>query len=433
MSTLRMVLVILEIFFNFRLIFAPNLHLHHFTIKEVDKDFRLNIDQIFSIFLRLGHLNGDFLLQMVSYLSFIDIINFNLSHPKSQSFTYQIYQKRTYFSYGAEFDDPLINDSNLETVLQKIGSYIESIDWHYLKPSSLDCLSKYCPNVNTLKLVHPLWTLNAFDIFRNNKFFAKIERLDVVDACFYDSTMKALVSSSELKTLHLTSCYQTNGRFFSEWTNSKLKFLKISNCHYDSGRVFDFVQNNNLVTLSYDTGTSFQQFLSLRPECLSELEELQLDISYFTDDTLEAFKFGDLQRLTHLTFTFTSGEGALRNYNGVLTAVSQIPTLISLTVEGMEVNEETLNCLELLKNLRTIHLGVVKNLIGSQFYRYLHVHLPKITELSISLPYVPFLQPTTICEMISSFHNLEYFCCYSTSRALLDNIRDQRNRTNQQN
>lgn len=405
------------------MISEPNLQLH-FTIKEADKFIQPKIDPS-----QLDALNDDCLLNIASYLNIIDIVSLTNAFPGLQTFKRQVYRKNTHFRYGAGTGDPFINESNLETVLQEIGCYIESIDWTYIKPSQWRCLSKYCPNVITLKLVHPSRHLRPSDIKKNENFFANIELLDIVAASFYDTaTMQALVSSSKLKALQLTSCYNMSETFLCTSKNTELQCLEIRDCpQLNCVNIFDFVQNNRLVKFSFDARSSFQKFLSLPSVCLSELEELELDIFELSDATLATFNFSALRRLTHLTLTCC---GKFRNCNIILTALSQIPGLVSFSIDGMHIDAYTLNFLGLLKNLRKIRLNYFHNEIGSQFYTSLHAFLPEITALEITIPYFENVQSTTICEMISSFNDLEYFGCNSTSWQLLEMIMQKRMRLN---
>lgn len=365
-------------------------------------------------------INNDCMLQIASHLDFIDIINLGKSSTRMQSFVECIYRKKNHFSFGINAGDSSINRSNLETILQEIGVYIESLEWNDLDASQLDCLAQHCPNVRALKLQNTSSKLRSFDIKKNKKFFVKLETLEIRNGSLYDSGLRTMICSSGLQSFRLKGCHNVRGKFFSKSKNLKLKILVIDGIWgADPDGICDFVRKLKLAKFSYN-GFTFQQCLTLPPECLPEFEELQLNFTSVTDDQLESFNFTDFKRLTHLAVTVR--ENGYRNCNNILRAARQIPALQSLTVEGLQVNAATLSCLGLYKNLRKIRFTHFNNAMGRAFYSSLHVHLPNITHLIVTQYYSDeIIESKWICEMISSLKNLKYFS-YSFMTWLLMNL-----------
>lgn len=387
---------------------APNLPVNFkFTIKEAPSALQPKIDP--NAF-KFEQINDHCLLHIASYLDVVDIINLGKTSTRLQSFTQLIYQKETHFTFGAGTGDASINESNVEAVLQECGNYIQSIEWTNLESNQFDYLSKHCSNVTELKLIHPSHRLHLPAIKKNKHFFKNIEMLDISRSSFFDGTLQPITSSSQIKSLRLEHCSNICGKFFSKWKKPKLKYLTLINCrkiHCDD--VLNFVQKNKLVRLSFDGRLILQPDLSLSSECVSELEELELNYSLFAGDKVEILNFGDLKQVTH--FALLSNDPTCHNVNKILDAVSQIPTLRSLTVQQMNINIDTLNCLGSFKSLRKIHFDGLSNGIGKQFYSSLHVRLPAITELIISrhIYAADSAESKWICEMIPTLDALKTF------------------------
>lgn len=352
-------------------------------------------------------INNDCMLEIASHLDFIDIINLGKSSTRLQSFVECIYRKKNRFSFGINAGDSSINRSNLETILQEIGVYIESLEWKDLDASQLDCLAQHCPNVRAVKLLNTSRKLRSCDIRKNKKFFAKLETLEIRNGSLFDSGLRTMICSSGLQSFQLKGCDNVRGKFFSKSKNLKLKILVLDGIWgADSNGICDFVRKLKLAKFSYN-GFTFQQCLTLPPECLPEFEELQLNFTSVIDNQVESFNFKDFKRLTHLALTVR--ESGFRNCNNILRATRQIPALQSLSVEGLQINAATLSCLGLYKNLQKIRFIHFDNTMGRSFYSSLHVHLPNITHLIVTQIIDEIIELKWICEMISSLKNLKYF------------------------
>lgn len=386
---------------------------------ESDPESNIEIVQ-----LKFDEINDDCLLHIASYLRFIDVVKVGIAFPKLKSFTHQIYREKTHLSFGTGSGDLSINEWNLKPVLQEIGHYIESIEWRDLSPSHLDYLSKYCLNVKALKLISPSKKLNSSAIKRNEVFFSKIEMLDISDASFYDAALKTIIWYTNLESLQVKDC--KNGKFLQTIKMSKLKCFKISNCCVVCDEVLDVVRNNNLVKflfgIWYESDLAFQKTLSLPSECLSHLEELELKYYYICSHQYEKLDFKKFKRLTH--FSLTCDFNTYRDCDNFFVAASEIPTLNSLTVDIMEITPYTLSSMGSLKNLRKLRLNIFRNKIGRKFYSNLNIHLPELTELSISL--ADYVESEWICEMVSSLRTLKYFYYASMDWRLLEMILEER-------
>lgn len=400
------------------MICTPNLPFNFkFTVKEAATAFQPKIDP--NAF-KFEQINDHCLLHIASYLNFVDIVNLGKSSTRLQSLVQLIYRKKSFFSFGTSTGDSSINASNLEFVLKELGSYIKSIKWTELESNHLDYLSQFCPNVTELKLINT-WRLHMPTIKKNKSFFKNIEILDISLSSFFDSALQPITSSSRVKSLRLENCSNICGKFFCKWKKSKLKCLTLSNCRkVDCNNVFDFVRNNKLVKFSFDgrSDSIVRQDLSLSSECVSELVELELNYSLFTGDRVAILDFRDLKRVAHFTLTSTT---VCQNVNKVLAAVSQIPTLRSLTVQQICIDADTLKCLGSFKTLQKIHFDGMEIGIGRQFFSSLHIHLPEITELIIS-PYIYNAQLNWFCEMISSLNALKTFSYAAMTWELLDMV-----------
>lgn len=374
-----------------------------FTIKQAESQPKVDPNKF-----KFEDIYYDCMLRIASNLALIDIINLGKTSTRMESFVRSMFEKKPYFSFGLPDSDTSVNKSNLATVLQEIGVYIESVAWRGLEPSELDYLAEHCPNVKDLKLVNTSLSLRPSDVKKNKKFFVKLVTLDICCGSLFDAALKTMTCSAKLERFKLNGCHNVRGKFFSITKHSKLKVLKIHGIWSAQGNsIVDLARKIKLVKFAFNEFT-FDQCLTSPPECLQELEELQLNFTSITDDKLDAFAFTDFKRLTDLHLIVY--ENRFRNCNNILLATSRVPTLQSLTVEGFEINANTLNCLAAfsqLQKIRFIHFG---NVIGRQFFSSLHTHLPNITHLIITQYYNDgIIELAWICELILSFSNLKYF------------------------
>lgn len=391
-----------------------------FTIKEAEtaRQPKLNPNV-----LNFEQINDDCLLHIASYLDLIDIVNFGKASRRLRSVSVQIYRKRTHFSFGPNTGDSSINEMNLAAILQEMGTFIQTIEWHHLQPIHLPYLSQYCHSVTELTLIIPSKDILSSSIKSVKRFFRNLKTLAIYGALFFDITMKAITSSSRLTSLKLSHCPNVQGKFLSTWKNSKLETLKICNSwKVDCEAVFNFEVEHKLAKFSFDAGCSFQQCLRLPPECLSNFTEIEIDFSYFTDNILELLNFEGLIELTSLTMTYKY-VNSFEIFNNLLTAMSRIRKLKSLTIDQFRIDADTVNCLASFTNLRKIRLKEVNNTIGRRFYSSLPMHLPNIIELSMQMENsTEEIYSKSICDMITSLVHLKYFSHSSMTWQLLNTI-----------
>lgn len=389
-----------------------------FTIKEAERAYQPKIDPNV---LKFVDINDDCLLHIASYLNLSDIVNMGKTSTRLRSVTAQIYRKITHFSFGTDTGDSSINETNLSIILQEMGNFIHSIEWHHLNLIHLSYLRQYCHSVTELKLINPSKSLHSPAMKNFKGFFRYLKTLEVYDAPFFDTAIKTILSSSSLIALTLEHCVNVRGKFLSTWKKSKLQILKIRNSSkVDCTAVFDFMIKNRLVKFSFDGGCSFKQCLTSPAECLSQFTAIELDFSYLTEKYLTLLNFKDLKQLTSLTVTNKYTQAAA-NYNNLLSAMSQVRTLESLNIGQIIIDTDTVNCLGSFTNLRKVRFTKAVNTIGRQLYSSIQVHLPKIIELSMqTIGEECYFQP--ISDMISSLADLKYFSHSSITWQLLNMI-----------
>lgn len=410
------------VFLHCRLICEPLLISNsRYTVKEADAAYQPKVDLNS---LKFEGINDDCLLKIASFLDVIDIINLGKTSTRLQSFAQLIYQREPHFSYRTDTGDSSITERNVQSVLQEMGNYIQSIEWHNLQSNHLDYIIANCPNVIDLNLQNPSHVLNLhLHLHVVQQFFAHLETLTLCDSSVFDGAIKAIIST-RLTSLKLENCRNIGGRFLANNRRlSSLQELQIRNCRkVDSDAVYNFVESGRLVKFAYDR-MSLQKFLELRPECLSHLEELELSSSYSVNT--EQLHFRHVPRLTHLALKFYGKFFYYaENCNNFLPAISQIRTLQSLKIIGMQANGDTLKSLGLLRNLQYLCLDHFDNGVGGKFFQSLHLHLPGLTKLEIS--HIPsnriIVQPQFICNMISSLQFLKHFSFDYVSQDLINMI-----------
>ncbi len=383
-----------------------------FSIEQADSAHQPEIEQNI---LQFEGLNDDCLWHISSFLDLIDIANLGKTSTRMQSFVHQIYRRHTKFTYGSDTGDSTINQTDLPTILQEIGSFVQSIEWHHLSVYQLNHLSEYCQNVSELKLINPAKRLRGPHIKNFTNFVRGITKLSISGGFFFDTTMKAITTASKITSLELDGCPNICGKFLSKWNNSKLESLKIRNSSsIDCHLVYDFIRKNHLVQFAFDAGCSFKQCVALPADCLSKFTDIELDFSYCNAEFLKKLNFDGLTRLTSLTMTYEYSNSAHCD-NDLLMAISRVQTLKTLTIDAIRVDAVTIQCLGSLENLREIQLKRVVNTIGRQMYSSLPVHLPKLTSLSIDMrDNLNDLCQESFNELISAFVDLKYFWHSST-------------------
>lgn len=414
---------------NFRSIRKTN---HKFAIKEAERVFQPMLDPNA---VKFEELNDDCLFKLVSYLDLIDIVNLGKSSTRFESFAKLVYRKKTRFSFGGHSRDSKINESNLEPILQALGSEVQSLAWTNIDKSHLQYFSKYCPNVT--QITGSWQKIPSIVYQQNSKLFIKLEKLEILDTDISDCSLKTLTSGPELKHLQLYGCHYITGKFFAEWKASKLETLKVK-CSNDEilKEIFDFVQKNKLVNFSYDGVGSLQKCLTLPSVYLSMFEELDLNYEDLTDDNLKAYNFKGLKQLRHLGLLNCYQEN-LSCCNELLMKVSQIPALTSLTVTGILIDETTLRCLGSIKSLRKIRFDFFFNQIGGLFHSSLYAHLPAITDVMLYEDAKGDERDATetddmdrsVCAMITSINSLRYYGSSSMTWKLLYMILQVQKRT----
>jgi len=112
------------------------------------------------------------------------------------------------------------------------------------------------------------------------------------------------------------------------------------------------------------------------------------------------------------------------NSNHIITQMSEITTLKSLNIENIVIDDNTVKCLALFKNLKQLRLTNAMNTIKRDFYSSLCVHLPKLTDLSLYIGEKTNeeIELKWIRDMISSLNYLECFSYSLMNWQLLDMI-----------
>lgn len=414
---------------NFRLIFEPNLQFNcKFTVKEAE-----NQPKIDSNAFKFVEMCNDCHLTIASYLNLIDIVHLGKTSSRLRTFAEQIYRKRTHFSFGTNTGDSSINETNLPTILQEMGSYIRSIDWTGLSETHLEYLFKYCRNVEVMNMNRPKKSLELTSIEKNKSFFQKIESLRIENAGFSDAVMETIISStSNLKSLEFELCYRLGGTFLLGWKDSKLERLKYSLCaSMSTAIVLDFQRANKLVKFSSDSHDSFVSCLSLPSSCLSEYTDLELALNSSSHERLDFLHINELKQLKTMrlacksldTSFLSNYKKILYNYDKVFVALSQIDTLKSIHVEKIIFGANTIKCLGLIKNLEEVTIQNSTDQLQRQLYWDIPMYLTKITKLTIIMySTTEYMDVQSICDMITALDHLRYFSHSLMTWQLLDMI-----------
>lgn len=418
---------------NFRLICDPNLQEKcRFTIKQAESVYQPQIDLNA---MKFEEINDGSLMHIASFLNLIDTINLGKTCKRLQSFTENIFKKRTQFSFGsAKVYDLSINKKNLSTILQEMGRYIESIQFNHLDERQLDLLSKHCRNITELKLVNP--HINSNMIKQNELVFKKIQTLEIRSAHLFDAQIYAMIkSSTNLKSLSLISCCNVRGKFFSVWKDSQLDHLKIAHCWgILPSSILDFQRANKLIKFSSDVHDSFISLLTLPTVCLFNYTELELAVNSSTDEKLECLKLDELKQIQkiHLKCSLPNLQLSYNltksyNYNNVFAAMSSIHSLNTLIVEKCIIDADTFKALGSIQNLREIILKNTELRVGNELYSSVHVHVPKLISLSMEISFMSEdIDYASICDMISELIDLKYFFHAPMTWKLLDMIQQVR-------
>ncbi len=316
-----------------------------------------------------------------------------------------------------------------------MGKYFKSIKWLQLDDRQMDQLSRYCENVVELQLVAPDLQLDS--IKRNEIWFKNIECLKIVygDDVYDIHVNAAVVGSTKLKCLELINCPNVQGKFLSEWKESKLEYLRMIRCEgLSASNITDFQHKNQLAVFASDTFDSFITCLTLPAGCLKNFTDLELAVNSSTDDKLALLEFDELTQLKkiHLKCTFFNYRvdqdvTVAKNFNNIFDAMRPIDTLISVTIDHIIVDADTFKSLESIKNLRELNLKNIYSAVGQEIYASLHVHLPKLTDLTMSVANTDEqIDAKSICDMVSGLVDLKYFSHLSMTWALMKMIRDAR-------
>lgn len=402
-----------------------------FIIRQAESAHQPKIDPNV---LKFEELDDHCFQHIASFLNLIDTVNLGKTSRRLRSVTQQIFKQRTHFSFGlANQSDLSVNRKNIRTILQETGSFIQSLQWKHISDGQLDMLSQYCQHVTGLELVKP--RLHSDSIVRNRILFQNVESLIIKNADSFDAQLKAMITSSiNITSLELISCYNVKGNVFYDWQNSQLEYLKIWRCPGISpSNISHFATRaNRLTKYSSDICDSFICCLTLPAKCLCNYTELGLALNLSTDEKVQLLKFDELKRLKkiHLKCSHFHRLGFdvtfSYNYNKVFAAMSSIDSLNSVTVDKIIIDADTFKCLGSIKNLHELTLNHIVNKVGEEMYASLHVHLPKLTKLSIRLEYKDENDFKSICEMVTSMVNLKHFSHTSITWELLETIRQDR-------
>lgn len=349
----------------------------------------------------------------------MDAISLCKTSKRFRQLSQLFYGKYSNFSFGAINGDLSINETNLPTMLEELGGYITSIEWHNLNAAQLDILAQFCPNVIKMKLYSPSKDLSTIALNRNKKFFGSLKRLHIVSGAVFDGNVKVMLSGKKVKTVDLDRCRFVSGKFLNSINSAKLKNIRIVNCT----RVTDISAagwKNKLVTFAYDKCCSYIPCLTSPPESLGKLKELELDFSCF-QGSLENLQFDALKSIQKFTITRKNRDIVL-NFNNIINAVSKIDSLESLNIEGIKIDIVTIDYLGAIKNLKNLRMSRAQNGIGRNLYEILRVKLPNIHELSIHFVGAEDVTGKLISNMIEAMAKLKYFSHSSITWQLLDII-----------
>ncbi|XP_037048028.1 uncharacterized protein LOC119082591 [Bradysia coprophila] len=396
-----------------------------FIIKIADDEHQIKIDPNV---MSLEKVNDNCLLYIMSHLTLMDVINLCKTSTRMQSAGQIFYKQFGKFAFGMTLTDSSINETNLPVILEAIGDHITSIDWHYLTAVQFELLVKHCPNVTELKLSFPK-RLPGGMISRNKHFFAGLKKLYIESSThIYDINLKYMMSGRNLRTLDLHNCNKLRGNFFNKLNISKLKTLKIVNCQQmDKKNVPLSEWKNKFTTLAIDTCCSYLSCLSLPPEKLAKIKELQLDISCFKGTT-DGLDFSGLTKLKKLTLTRKYQYNYIDS-NNMINGLAQIDSLESLHIQGITVDTNTILGLRSIKNLRYLRMDQIENKIGRNLYEQFGTYMSTLQELSLYFGRTDVAIGKTINDMIAGMPMLNYFSHSSITWEWLDGIRQAKSVT----
>ncbi|KAG4079291.1 hypothetical protein HA402_007983 [Bradysia odoriphaga] len=396
-----------------------------FIIKIADDEHQMKIDPNV---MSLEKVNDHCLLYIMSQLTLMDVISLCKTSTRMQSAGQIFYKKFTKFAFGMTLTDSSINETNLPVILEAIGDQITSIDWHYLTTAHFELLVKHCPNVTELRLSFPK-RVPGTTISRNKPFFAGLKKLYLESSLnIYDTNLKNMISGRNLRTLDIRNCNKLRGNFFNKVNHSKLKVLKIVDCPSTEKNNFPLSEwKNKFTTLAMDTCCSYLSCLTLPPEKLQKIKDLQLDISCFKGTT-DGLNFSGLTKLKKLTLTRKFQYNYI-DANNMINGLAQINSLESLNIQGITVDSNTIQGLRLIKNLRYLRMDRIENILGRNMYELLGSYLSTLQELSLYFGRVDIVVGKPIIEMIASMPMLNYFSHSSITWEWLDGIRQAKSVT----
>lgn len=323
----------------------------------------------------------------------------------------------------------------MKMILEEIGTYFESIGCNNLNTNTLEMLTKYCPNVTLLKINKTSQDLKLDSIKRNIKFFANIEILEIHDAPIVDKTIKTLMMSSNLVSLHLENCNKIRGKCFSKDITIDLKFLKVIKCSMvDCDQILKFLKNRRHIKFSADRFSHKNHHMTdpftKSYDYHNNLIELELVLdSCCTAEYSECIILEDFQQLVELTIT-PKNDRPDYNFDIFVAALFKIKTLTSLIIKGVEVTDVTMKSLGSIKNLKKLQLIDITSADRKTMYSSLAENLPKLTELSINIQIAlsrrlqlpEKIVSNCICEMIGVLSNLSYFTHSQMTLPIMEDI-----------
>lgn len=368
----------------------------------------------------LEQINDHCLLNVMSKLQLLDVVNLSRTSIRMRSVCDIYFKKFAHFSYRTSTgDDSSITDRNLPIILEQIGRHITSIEWVKLNDEEFELLARFCPNVTKITL-SSMKNVNTTLLNQNKQFFGKLTQLCVkASGHLSDRGIRAMTSGGKVRTIDIQDCSRTLGKFVLLLHRNKLKSFTFlhgrQRVPYDKCFAID-TWKAKLVKFCCDVPGSIS-LLSSKSKSLEHLKELHLDFSTLSHD-LQTLNFSDLKNIQEVTLTRSNASNHYNtwfrttpvNANDLINAFSQCPTLQSLSIHMIIIDDATIGALTRLQNLKQLKLTRVDNTIGQSLYK-LALALPRLQKVAISFddPSTEFTNGHLISKFVASMPMLTEF------------------------
>jgi hypothetical protein len=222
-----------------------------FTITQAENMFQKKIP---ASSLNLQSLNDDCLLEIMNYLKISDVKNLSQSSDRFKSVAGQHYRKYKHFSYKRNLINSNIEISELPTILNEMGRYIETLELINCNTIIFKIFASKCTNVKTLKITGEESNVKLRILRLYKLFFRNISKIIITNTNLYDNVVRIITRASNLTSLELVNCENIKGKFLqSQKLIRNIRELKLLNC---SGIMADEVENfeerNNIANIIID-------------------------------------------------------------------------------------------------------------------------------------------------------------------------------------